>query len=947
MPLIHGRFLPLLLSLTALFAAATTHGASVGFAPESDLPSDPAIKYGVMENGLAYALMPNSEPQKRVAVRLFVRGGSLQEKDHQRGMAHYLEHMAFNGTENFAADEMVEFFQRLGMGFGSHTNAYTSFDQTVYMLDLPTVEPENLDPALLFMRDLIVGMLFLPEELEKERGVILAEKRSRDSPQFRMFEEEYKFLLHDTFAAERMVIGIEETIKGVQREDFVEYYDAYYRPERMALIVVGDFDPTAMEPRLIEQFGQLTKPDTEVTDPDLGELPAEAPRFGFFAEPEAPYVSIGANVITPYEVKPDTLANRKKAMMRGIAYSIINRRFQKRAKEADAPFLSASASDQSFFRFAEIHGFNATTQAENWQAAVAELEQAIRSAVAYGFTESELREVKARQINALKEGVARKATRNSRSLAMSLVRAFDGSSVIVSPEDQLALYEPFINELTVDDINAAFREIYADAEPRVFVSGKMELDPATAEDQIATAWKASMAVELEAPVDEGEMTFAYTDFGTPGKITESTVLEDLDIQKLVFENGVVAHSKETDFKDNEILISVRVGSGMLSLGDRDPALVTFADQTFNAGGLEAHSADDITSIFAGKNVAVGFGVGQDAFSFSAATTPDDLGDTLNLLTAKILYPGYREEAVNVAKRYFAAVEQYIAHNAEGVMYDQVPRFMHAGDPRFGWPKREILDALTMQDVKAWLEESLDTAAIEVSVVGDFDAETLQTELARTLGALPKRAASTPDFAEARKVSFPEGGQQETFTFVSEQPKGIMLQAWPTEDMSDIERTRRLNMLGRVVRDRMRVEIREKLGEAYSPRAGHSASQVFTDYGSLSAQVVGDVDKLPLIRETMNDIAAALVAEGTDADELDRILKPTLTSIEEQLRTNNYWLSTVMSGSTAYPEQFDWARSLSEDYESITVEEINALAKTYLKAENAFAVDVVPAVASGK
>ncbi|MEO0511264.1 MAG: insulinase family protein, partial [Verrucomicrobiota bacterium] len=672
----------------------------------------------------------------------------------------------------------------------------------------------------------------------------------------------------------------------------------------------------------------MNKAPSTTTPPDLGALPEDPPHYGFFAESEAPYVSIGANVVTAYEPKQDLFENRQKRMILDMAYAMVNRRFEKRAKDEDAPFLGASVSKQSFFRFADVHGFNATTQAEDWEAAVAELEQAMRGAAQYGFTESELREVKARRINALEEAVARKGTRNSRSLAMGLIRAYENSRVILSPEDQLRLYKPFVESVTVDQVNAAFREIFSAADPRIFVSGKLVLEAESAVSEIESAWKASQKIELEAPVDEGEKLFAYSDFGAAGEIVATESIEALGVEKLTFANHVEVFSKQTDFKDNEIMIAVRIGEGMLSLGERDPALVTFASQTFSAGGLEAHSADEITSIFAGKNVGVGFEVGQDAFSFSASTTPDDLADTLNLLVANILYPGYRDEAVNVAKRYFAAVEQYIAHNAEGVMFDGVPKFLSSGDARFGWPKRPKLEALTMSDVKAWIQPSLDKDAIEVAIVGDFDPDALKVELARTFGAMEKRATEVDSQEQARQVSFPQGGQEKTFTFHSEQPKGIMLYAWPTEDMLDIQRARRLNMLSRVLRDRMRVEIREQLGEAYSPRASHTGSKVFEDYGSLTAQVVGDVEKIALIRDTVVEIAESLVDEGTNEDELGRVLKPTLTSLEEQLRNNSYWLYTVMSGATVYPDQLEWAKSIFDDYESIAVEDINLLAKEF-------------------
>ena len=912
------------------------------FVTDSDLSPDPSVTFGTLPNGMTYALMPNAEPKDRVSLRIFVEAGSIQEKDHQRGIAHYLEHMLFNGTTHFPAGEMVEFFQRMGMGFGSHTNAYTSFDQTVYMLELPDFQDEFVEPALQLFRDVGDGILFEPEELEKERGVILSEKQVRDTPQFRMFEKEYEFLMYGTLAAERMVIGTEEAIRGVTQEDFFEYYQAYYRPENMALIFVGDFEVEPMVEAIEAAFEGFKKDPPAVVAPDLGTLPADAPQFGFFAEPEAPYAVVGINLVEPYSGLPDSRAQRIEDLKLDLAYSMINRRFEKRAKDADASFLNASVSQSGYFKFAEVHGFGFTCQPDIWEASLAEGEQMIRQVLAYGFTQAELDEIRARRINALEESVVRKTTRNSRSLSYGIIGAYSDDTVYMSPEGELELFKPAYEAVTVEEIHDAFKQVWGAAEPRIFVAGKVNID-GDPERAIEGVWQSSAQVEVVAPEEVVVAEFAYQDFGTPGVIGSRSVVEDLAITQLSLGNGIRVNYKQTDFKENQISITARIAGGMLTLPEDKPELLTFTNQTFGDAGLVAHSADELEAIFAGKTMSLGFSVDEDAFVFNGSASPADLPDLLNYLTAWITAPGYRSEATPVAKRYFEAVEKYINHSAEGVIWDAVPHFLHGDDPRFGWPERAKLDLLTIDDVKAWLSSYLGSAFMEISVVGDFEAEALETELLRTVATLPPRAPTPRPLSESRTVMKPEGGVDPVFQFVSEQDKGVTMVVWPTDDMEDIEKTRSLNVVAGVLSDRLRIEVRERLGESYSPRANHSASQVFDDYGYITAQVFGDAARVGIVREAVLAAAESIRNEGTNEEELERILKPRLRSIEEQMRNNSYWLYTVMADSSQKPEKFDWARTIESSYASISVEDINRLARAYLNPEARNVVMVLPFV----
>ncbi|MCB1062471.1 MAG: insulinase family protein, partial [Verrucomicrobiae bacterium] len=783
----------------------------------SDIATDSAVTWGVLDNGLRYAILPNVEPPNRVSLRLFVDAGSLMEEDNQQGLAHFLEHMAFNGTTNFPAGEMVEYFQRLGMAFGSHTNAHTSFNETVYKLELPSTEDALLDEGFKLLRDYADGMQLGEKEIEKERGVIMSEKRSRDSVGWRTMVEQLKFILDGNLAGSRLPIGTEEVIQGAPRERFVEFYKKWYTPDRMTVIAVGEVTVPQIEAMVKKHFADMVPATTKQPWPDLSHVNKRGLAVHFHPEPQAGEVSVSIDTIGSRLNAPDTLANRARQMRIGIANQMLSRRISKLAKEEDSPIISGSAYSYDLYdlNFAEYSGVAVDCQPQNWKAAMALAEQELRRALEHGFTQAELTEAKANIQNSVELAAKSMATRKSSDLANLLASRIGERKVFTNPADDLVRVTEMLAGITTEQCQELLREIWTpDNEVLLLVTGNVEIPDA--KETILAAYQSSQAVPVEPPVKEEEKAFSYSHLPAAGEVAEKTVIDDLEITQLRFANNVRVNLKPTEFEDDTIYVKARFGGGTLTEPKDKPGIGFFAGHVFTEGGLEEHNIDDIRRLFAGKAANVSFGVDDDAFSMTGRTTPKDLGEQLLLMRAYFTHPGYRTEAAGQLQRALDQFYQQIETTPEGVMQDKVDRFVHGGDQRFGFPAKEALAALTMDDVKAWLAEPLASEYLEISVVGDIDPETVIAQLAATFGNLPERAAKKPPYTEERKVTFPRKADLETFTFETTIPKAMALVYWPTLDIFDIEKTRRIGMLGSILDDRLRLKIREELGDAYSP-----------------------------------------------------------------------------------------------------------------------------------
>jgi zinc protease len=923
-------------------ALTTTLSADTWPQDASDLKADPKAQFGTLENGLRYVILPHDEPPGRASIRLYMDAGSLMEEDDQQGMAHFLEHMAFNGSRHFKGGEMVEYFQRLGMGFGADTNAHTSFKETVYMLELPKVEAKYIAEGLQLFRDDLDGMLLDETEIDKERGIILSEKLSRDSIEYRTMIAGYKFALPESILPNRMPIGQEDTIKSMKRQRFVDFYQKWYTPKRATIVAVGDFKDTAAVKAEIENQFSNAKPHSEDSkDPELGKVSSG---YGVIAklhtEMQAEALTISVEVPRPAKNKPDNAATRREKTIRDLADMMINQRLSKLAKAEGAPFISAESYSYEYLEFVSVNGIQAQCDPKNWKAALTLLETELRRAIEHGFTDAEFEEAKATVLKGAKLRADQADSRKSRDLASTIVTSLASRRVFTHPANDLARISTTLAGLKKEDSHAALVEDWKGDDTQIFLGGNLKLEGDAAQQILAT-FKESRAKPVAAPAKEETAAFAYTEFGPAGKVTKRTEAKDLEITQVVFENNVRFNFKHTEFEKGTLRVLINFGGGKLAAPAGKPGLIPFAQSNFQLGGLEKHGVDDIRRIFASRTVGSDFSVGDEAFLLSGRTTPADLDAQLQLLTAYLVAPGYRDEAARQFEKNIEPLYTQLHHTAEGVMNNEVVAFMHSGDERWGFPKMEELRKRSLAELKEWLAPALKEDYLEVTVLGDIDVETALNAVAKTLGALPKRADKKPAYEKVRAVAFPKPEASKSFPFETEIPKAIATIYWPTTDMSIIQRARRLTLLGSILDDRLRIKVREELGDTYSPACYHVASDAFTGYGYMTAMIECKPEQAHKLTKLVVEIGDKLSSGKISDDEFDRAMKPMLSQLEQMRRDNRYWSMNVLRCSQEHPERLDWARTFVTDFSGIKKEEIEALAKEFLGAKRAVTADIMP------
>ena len=934
------RFRPALalLLLTPLLAGAAD------FAHEtSDLPVDPAVTWGRLDNGLRYALLPNAEPRGRISVRLAIRVGSIYENDVQRGLAHFLEHMAFNGSRHFPAAHVVEFFQRLGMDFGGDTNASTGFDRTIYQLELPDNQPETLRESLTFLADVADGLRLDPKAIEKERGIILSEKRARDSVGLRTFLAELEFLVPDTRFPQRLPIGSEKVIATADRDRFVAFYNAWYRPERMILVLAGDLTPAAVTPLVRELFAPIAARGPALPEPRLGTVtPSEEVTAHLHTEKEAGHTTVALETVAPYAFEPDTAAVRLRDLPRTLALQMLNRRLSILAKREGAPFLSGLVGVTEQFDFFRNASLELNCRPDQWSAALGVAEQELRRALEHGFLPEELAEAVAGMKNHLAQAVRTAPGRRSPALADMLADDILGRTVTLTPTAELALYSPALATVTPADCLAALRTTWSETAGRkLFVSGNLELPGAA--QKIAAAYQASQRTPVAPPVPSATAAFAYTDFGKPGKVDETASVEDLGVTLLEFKNGVRLNLKPTDYEAGRIRVSVRIGGGTLTLPRDQPGLGLLANVAFTTGGLGRHSVDDLQRLLAGRTVGLAFGAQEDAFTFGASTNRDDLLLQLQLFCAYLTDPGYRPESLRQVKKMADQTYRRLAHTAEGPLQLEAARLLANGDPRFGLPPKEVLLARTLDELKAWLTPQLAKGPIEIAIVGDLDTEATVAAVAQTFGALPKRQKK-PAYKKERVVTKLAEPVAKEYPIESALPKALVRLCWPATDARDVRLARRLQLLSGVLADRLRVKIREEMGGTYSPNAAADLSETYPGYGYLLTEATVAPDQARAVAAAIRQVAAALHTGGVTEEELVRTKAPVLTALRESTRDNTYWLNTVLADAQEDPSRLDWCRTRYSDTEGVTAAELTALAKEYLDPARASEFIVAPAPA---
>jgi zinc protease len=910
---------------------------------KSDLAPDPNIIYGRLENGLRYVLLKNSEPKDRVSMHLNVQAGSLHETENERGLAHFLEHMVFDGSTHFPPGELVKYFQSIGMQFGPDANAHTGFNETVYDILLPDGGKKHFLEALVVIRDFAEGALLLEEEVKKERGVVLAEKRTRDSASYRTFKAGLNFEFPKTRIIKRLPIGTDEVISKADRKSVKAYYDAWYRPEKLILVVVGDFD-TSLATRLIKDQFNTLKPRASARDPfEMGAPGHTGLKTFHHHEKEAGNTDISIQVAKGIKPRKDTRAYRKKMLARNVANSIVHNRLELLVAKPESPFTSASIGGGVFLRKLAYAGIQAESSPEKWAESLQVLENVLRQALIFGFTPAEVERAKKELSADLEEAVKKATTRDSRRLARGIIADLNAERVTLAPQQEKALYAPLVKALTPKSVHAAFKRLWAPDHRLVSVTGNADLAAGGADPQqlIRKTFEKSQIIAVAKPEALKEVVFPYLlPPEKSGSIIVRNRLDDLGIEQIQFENGVRLNLKKTDFKADEIIVNLIFGHGRDAEPEDKAGVLDLAAAVVNESGLGALNKENLARALAGKTTRVSFSTGGQWLAFGGQTSPAEIEHLFTLLHTHLQDPAYRPAAYELSLKRFGQMYQALDHSIDGNIRLKGWRFLAGGDTRFGMAPYERFKTLTLDDVRNAIDQPLKEAPLEISMVGDFNLETVITLAARYLGGLPVRKKLTP-IKRPGSPRFPAGASK-TIDVATKIPKALAIVAYATDDFWDIKRSRRLSILAEVFSERLRLSLRERLGATYSPAVFNRASRAYRGYGAMQAFVHVAPEQVDLVVTEVRRIAADLAQKGVTADELRRALDPTLTSLKDMRKTNSYWLNSVLTGSTRFPQQLAWSRSIMDDYAAITAAELSRLAQKYLQAQNSALVVIRPA-----
>ncbi|KPP93414.1 pitrilysin family protein [Erythrobacter sp. HL-111] len=906
----------------------------------SDVPLEPGYVLGTLPNGMRYILRENATPEGTALVRMRIGSGSLEEREEERGLSHYLEHMAFNGSRRVPEGEMIKLLEREGLAFGADTNASTGYEAITYMLNLPRNDPDLLDTALMLMRETASELTIDPDAVERERGVILAERRDRAGYALDAYRDEVDFLAPGARYGARLPIGTLDVLERADAAAIRALYERTYVPANTVLVVVGDYPVNVMEEKIRALFADWDggpAPEEPVSGP------IDVTRKGetrIHLDP-ALSESITLTRLAPYRDEPDTLAARERSTLRSIGYAIVNRRLAALARGADAPFSSARFGSGDLFEDARITRLSVNTPDGEWRGGMLAAVQTVNEALEYGFTQAELDEQVAGRRTGLGNLVAAAASRTHAAFANAALRLVDEEVIPTDPAFALGFFEELAERITPEAVHAALRE---DAiplkEPLIRFEGRSA--PEGGEAALRAAFTEAMALPVAPPNEAAAAEFAYGDFGEPGTVAEDQVDERLGIRLVTFENGVRLNLKRTDIREDRLQVFVAVDGGQL-LETKDDPLATAMISALAGGGLGAHSEDELATILAGRTVSFGMSSGADRFAMSAATTPRDLALQLRLSAALLTDPGYRPEG---EERYARSIEDYFANldaTPARALGAALGGLLSDGDPRFTLQSEEAYLARDFAALREVVEDRFAKGAIEVAVVGDIDEDAAIAAVATTFGALPPREAEFRERPEARRRSFTADRSPRVLTHAGEPDQALLRLTWPTTDDSDHGESLRLAVLARAVQVELTERLREKLGQAYSPGANSSPSRTYEGYGTFQVQAALDVAAVDAARDAIRGLVEDFRAGAVDADTLERAKRPLLEDYQNALKNLGGWMGLVARAQSE-PERIDRWLAVPGRLDAIGLEDIAATARRWLDPEEALEVLVLPKAA---
>jgi zinc protease len=902
---------------------------------------NPEAEIGKLPNGLTYGVM-NRPGTRQVSIILMVRAGSGDEAPNERGVAHFLEHMAFNGSAHFPPGTVMKRFADIGVSIGRDQNAETGFDSTTFSLDLSEVTNDRLDLAFSWLRDVADGLTIEQSQVDRERGVIMSEYVGSRSPLADIAQSSESFLMPNLLGPKRTPIGLKEVIQTVSADTIRRFHDRWYRPEDSIVVAVGDLPREVLKARIISAFGSWHNDTPKPPKPNLGSIaPGRQSAALVETSDHAPPTLQVCRVMDKDPEQREGVASRTHDFEQALWENTLDKRLSALANSANPPFVSAEVARDDAFDAASLTCVTAPLRDQDWKDALAAISAETRRLSLYGLTQQEY-DAGVRDLVAQVEAeVGEAPTMTGAQLAQSIVSNLTLGGTFSTAEEDQRIGRLALAGLTRDKVDAEYRRTWskAGAPLIVLISSKPVADAA-----VLHSWRLAEAGPAPAePAAHVGHAWAYGDIGPPGTVVSRDELPDIGASRIAFANGVRLNFKSSRNAQDRVEIRIRFGSGQEELAQKDEAAAKLGATLLREGGLGKNDFEDTVRFCEGHACDFDLAVGRDAFEISGATRPSDLDTELQLISAYLYDPGFRPE---IDARIPTAVRTlYELTRAEPGFAAAIARDKALPPPRvLLLPDERDLHGVKSAEFARILGPILKHDALEVTIVGDIDEATATQAVAKTLGALPPREWRDTRRPDAAKVRYADVGADPVLTTHDGSPeKATVLATWPlfvwTPDKVREQRT--LALLADIVQGEAIDDIRQRLGKAYSPQVNVDLGRG-GDQGSLSVAIDTAPDATQIVAGELRKIARQLASgEITDAM-LERARRPVLDNGATREISNPWWIA-MLDGSWAHPDQLEAAKTWQSDFESISLDEVKAEAKRWL-AQNPLVVIAAPATA---
>ncbi|MDC7684620.1 insulinase family protein [Asticcacaulis sp. BYS171W] len=908
----------------------------------SDLPSHPEPRIGRLPNGLTYVIFQSPAPRNTAALRLIIHAGSMQERDDQRGLAHFVEHMAFNGSKNIPEGELTKILARHGFQFGSDANAFTTYDNTAYVLDLPNTDAETVDTAFFILRETATNLTFAPDAIDRERGVILGEERVRATPASRIAEEVGALAYKGQLYAERRPIGLTDIIKNAPPKALIDYYRTWYRPELATLIIVGDIRTAEIEAKIAATFGDWRGEGPSPAPVDPGAYVPKGTVAYVFADPNFPE-ALTLRWSRPALDKPDTFEARRIGIAKDVAVSVLNDRFARRAREADSPFLAAALVYANNRLTVNSTSLNVTPKPGKSHEALTEAVRLYHQFKAFGVTEEELNRMKVARDTLNVNTLAADRSRQHATLMTNIVYAVLQGRVYMSARQVNDLWTQVRPGLTVEAVNTQIAFLTGGDGPFIVRSGptREAFEPAA----ITAAYAAAEALPVEPFVAVAAKDWPYPDFGVAGAVVKTEVVKAYGMTQYTYANGLKVNIRQTRYQSSRVLVSVRMAGGRMLFSPHEKvSLVPVMLYNLPGGGLGKLSSSEISKSLSGRTYSVKYTLGDDEATLNGTTTTIDFPLQMQVLMAYYSDPGYRPENFDNLKLSVATSLRLMKSNPNAMLSLGALSYLNADDPRMVFPTAESFAAVTNDHVKGLIERTLRDVPIEITIVGDISHEAALEAVGRTFGTLPSLPKTYRIARDADRMKLPTDRTPRVFTHQGRADQAVSFLAFPTTDLyRDFHDSRGLDLLARIYAARLKDEVREKQGATYGVTVSHNPSEVYKGYGYIGVTTTVRPEMDEAFYRTALSIAADLRDKPVTQDELDRARLPVLEGLEQSERTNGYWYTTLPN-LLADTRRQDFIRDRPAQYKAVTVADIQRLARLYLLDKTVLRLKVVPETA---